>query len=84
MFCCTMYPQMQRLPPLKSSNLLLDVLTGNDTKLTIEEALGSKIPRFMFYAIDNCPLYVCVYVGSADGRLPLDIHTAIDKKLNMD
>ena len=74
---------MQRLPPLKSSNLLLDVLTGNDTTLTIEEALGSKIQKFIFCSINYCPC-VCVCVGSADGRLPLDIHEAIDKKLNLD
>lgn len=73
---------MQRLPPLKSSNLLLDVLTGNDTTLTIEEALGSKIQNLYFVLSIIVP--VCVCVGSADGRLPLDIHEAIDKKLNLD
>ena len=81
---------MQRLPPLRSSNLLLDVLTGNDTTLNIEDVLGSKIHalKFIFCAIITIPVCicvcVCVYVGSADGRLPLDIHEAIDKKLNLD
>ena len=73
---------MQRLPPLRSSNLLLDVLTGNDTKLAIEDVLGSKLLKIS-YALD-ISLCMCVCVGSADGRLPLDIHAAIDKKLNLD
>ena len=78
---------MQRLPPLKSSNLLLDVLTGNDTTLTIEEALRSKILKNLYFVlliIVTVCVCVCVCVGSADGRLPLDIHAAIDKKLNLD
>ena len=76
---------MQRLPPLKSSNLLLDVLTGNDTTLTIEEALRSKILKNLYFVLlIIVTVCVCVCVGSADGRLPLDIHAAIDKKLNLD
>ena len=75
---------MQRLPPLKSSNLLLDVLTGNDTTLTIEEVLGSKILKKIIFCAFDYRHFVCVCVGSADGRLPLDIHAAIDKKLNLD
>ena len=83
---------MQRLPPLESSNLLLDVLTGNNTKLPIEEVLGSElyvcasvlsvclsdISLMTFWIVSNH------HIGSSDGRLPVDIHSAIDKKLNFD
>ena len=44
---------MQRLPPLESSNLLLDVMTGNNTKLSIENVLGSEFSVSLDIALWN-------------------------------
>jgi len=38
-FMIAFHPQIQRLPPLESSMIALDTLTGNDTTLSIEDAL---------------------------------------------